>query len=44
MTDLGHAFGLLMKTIYVRRNAKSKPELTAAEAAAWWPKRQKGDV
>jgi len=30
--------------IYVRRNAKSKPALTAAEAASWWPKRQRGEV
>jgi hypothetical protein len=30
--------------IYVRRNAKSKPELTAAEAAAWWPNRKAGEV
>lgn len=30
--------------IYVRRNSKSKPALTAAEAAIWWPKRQRGDV
>ncbi|MCZ8139537.1 MAG: Eco57I restriction-modification methylase domain-containing protein [Armatimonadota bacterium] len=30
--------------IYVRRNSKSKPELTPDDAATWWPKRQRGDV
>lgn len=30
--------------IYVRRNTKSKPPLTADEAAIWWPKRQRGEV
>lgn len=30
--------------IYVRRNSKSKPELTAAEAAVWWPKRKAGTI
>ncbi len=30
--------------IYVRRNAKSKPELTSDDSATWWPKRQRGDV
>lgn len=30
--------------IYVRRNSKSKPALTPAEAASWWPKRQRGEV
>lgn len=30
--------------IYVRRNSKSKPELTPDEAVVWWPKRQRGDV
>ncbi len=31
-------------SIYVRRNSRSKPPLTAAEAASWWPKRQRGEV
>ncbi len=30
--------------IYVRRNTKSKPALSADEAAVWWPKRQRGEV
>lgn len=30
--------------IYVRRNSRSKPPLTAAEAASWWSKRQRGEV
>jgi len=30
--------------IYVRRNASSKPALTADEASSWWPKRQQGTV
>lgn len=29
--------------IYVRRNSKSKPALSADEAAAWWPRRKNGD-
>jgi len=30
--------------IFVRRNAGSKPALTAEEAAYWWPRRQRGEV
>lgn len=29
---------------YVRRNSKSKLELTPDDAATWWSKRQRGDV
>jgi hypothetical protein len=30
--------------IYVRRNAASKPPLTAEEAALWWSRRQRGEA
>ncbi|HRE94600.1 MAG TPA: hypothetical protein PL050_10200 [Fimbriimonadaceae bacterium] len=44
MIALAESCQLKTKRVYVRRNSKSKPELTPDDAATWWPKRQRGDV
>ncbi len=44
MIALAESGQLKTNRVYVRRNAKSKPELTPDDAATRWPKRQRGEV